>query len=106
MGIDAKEKTALGSSVGADEGQPIQKDNNNSISNSNPKINDPASKTKESMRDKRRKMQSMFDPNSLYTISMTELYQNTYKSRVTPKFCVKSNECRNGAKFGSLPNFV
>ena len=23
----------------------------------------------------------MFDPNSLYTISMTELYQNTYKSR-------------------------
>ena len=81
MEIDAKEKTALDSSVGADEGQPIQKDNNNSISNSDPKINDPASKTKESMRDKRRKMQSMFDPNSLYTISMTELYQNTYKSR-------------------------
>ena len=81
MEIDAKEKTALGSSVGADEGQPIQKEDNNSISNSDPKINDPASKTKESMRDKRRKMQSMFDPNSLYTISMTELYQNTYKSR-------------------------
>ena len=81
MEIDAKEKTAPDSSVGADEGQPIQKDNNNSISNSDPKINDPASKTKESMRDKRRKMQSMFDPNSLYTISMTELYQNTYKSR-------------------------
>lgn len=81
MEIDAKEKTAPDSSVGADEGQPIQKDNNNSISNSDPKINDPASKTKENMRDKRRKMQSMFDPNSLYTISMTELYQNTYKSR-------------------------
>ena len=81
MEIDAKEKTAPDSSVGADEGQPIQKDNNNSISNSDPKINDPASKTKESMRDKHRKMQSMFDPNSLYTISMTELYQNTYKSR-------------------------
>ena len=81
MEIDAKEKTAPDSSVGADEGQPIQKENNNSISNSDPKINDPASKTKESMRDKRRKMQSMFDPNSLYTISMTELYQNTYKSR-------------------------
>ena len=81
MEIDAKEKTAPDSSVGADEGQPIQKDNNNSISNSDPKINDPASKTKESMRDKRRKMQSMFDPDSLYTISMTELYQNTYKSR-------------------------
>ena len=81
MEIDEKEKTALGSSVGADEGQPIQKEDNNSISNSDPKINDPASKTKESMRDKRRKMQSMFDPNSLYTISMTELYQNTYKSR-------------------------
>ena len=81
MEIDAKEKTAPDSSVGADEGQPIQKDNNNSISNSDPKINDPASKTKESVRDKRRKMQSMFDPNSLYTISMTELYQNTYKSR-------------------------
>ena len=81
MEIDEKEKTAPGSSVGADEGQPIQKDNNTSISNSDPKINDPASKTKESMRDKRRKMQSMFDPNSLYTISMTELYQNTYKSR-------------------------
>ena len=83
MEIDEKEKTAPGSSVGADEGQPIQKEDNNSISNSDPKINDPASKTKESMRDKRRKMQSMFDPNSLYTISMTELYQNTYKSRST-----------------------
>ena len=82
MEIDAKEKTAPDSSVGADEGQPIQKDNNNSISNSDSKINDPASKTKESMRDKRRKMQSMFAPNSLYTISMTELYQNTYKSRL------------------------
>ena len=81
MEIDAKEKTAPDSSVGADEGQPIQKDNNNSISNSDPKINDPASKTKESVRDKRRKMQSMFDPNSLYTISMTELHQNMYKSR-------------------------
>ena len=50
MEIDAKEKTAPDSSVGADEGQPIQKDSNNSISNSDPKINDPASKTKESMR--------------------------------------------------------
>ena len=28
MEIDAKEKTAPDSSVGADEGQPIQKDNN------------------------------------------------------------------------------
>ena len=49
MEIDAKEKAAPDSSVGADEGQPIQKDNNNSISNSDLKINDPASKTKESI---------------------------------------------------------
>lgn len=37
MEIDEKEKTAPGSSVGADEGQPIQKEDNNSISNSDPK---------------------------------------------------------------------
>ena len=80
MGIDAKEKTALGSSVGADEGQPIQKDNN-SIPNSAPKINDSTPKTKEGLHDRRRKMQNVFDPNYLYTVSMTELYQNTYKSR-------------------------
>ena len=29
MEIDTKEKTAPGSSVGADEGQPIQKEDNN-----------------------------------------------------------------------------
>ena len=31
MGIDAKEKTALGASVGADAGQSIQKESDNSI---------------------------------------------------------------------------
>ncbi len=39
MGIDAKEKTALGASVGADAGQSIHKDSDNSIPVSEAKRN-------------------------------------------------------------------
>ena len=39
MGIDAKEKTALGASVGADAGQSIQKESDNSIPASEAKGN-------------------------------------------------------------------
>ena len=39
MGIDAKEKTALGASVGADAGQSIQKDSDHSIPASEAKGN-------------------------------------------------------------------
>ena len=39
MGIDAKEKTALGASVGADAGQSIQNDSDNSIPASGTKRN-------------------------------------------------------------------
>ena len=77
MGIDAKEKTAHNASVGADAGQSIQKDSNNSI---------PASETKgngemENLEGMYRKMQRMADPRYLHTLTMTELFQTSYKSR-------------------------
>lgn len=99
MEIDAKEKTALDSSVGADEGQPIPKDNN-SISNSASKINNSNLKTKEGLHDRRRKMQGMFDPNYLYTVSMTELYQNTYKSRSA---IIEGGSLSRDVSFGRSP---
>ena len=62
MGIDAKEKTALGASVGADERQSIQN-------------------STESLEEMYRKMQRMADPRYLHTLTMTELFQTSYKSR-------------------------
>ncbi|NLD32860.1 MAG: AAA family ATPase [Trichococcus flocculiformis] len=81
MGIDAKEKTALSSSVGADERQPFQTKSNSSISTSNTEINYPDENSSENLEELYRKMQRMASPYYLHTVSMTELYQTTYKSR-------------------------
>ena len=77
MGIDAKEKTAHNASVGADAGQSIQKDSDNSIPASEAKGNGEM----ENLEEMYRKMQRMADPRYLHTLTMTELFQTSYKSR-------------------------
>ena len=76
-GIDAKEKTARSTSVGADERQSIQKDSDNSIPASEAKGNGEM----ENLEEMYRKMQRMADPHYLHTLTMTELFQTSYKSR-------------------------
>ena len=77
MGIDAKEKTARSTSVGADERQSVQKDSDNSIPASEGKRNGEM----ENLEEMYRKMQRMADPRYLHTLTMTELFQTSYKSR-------------------------
>lgn len=77
MGIDVKEKTAHNASVGADAGQSIQKDSDNSIPASEAKGNGEM----ENLEEMYRKMQCMADPRYLHTLTMTELFQTSYKSR-------------------------
>ena len=77
MGIDAKEKTAQSTSVGADERQSIQKDSDNSIPASEAKGNGEI----ENLEEMYRRMQRMADPRYLHTLTMTELFQTYYKSR-------------------------
>ena len=72
-----KKTTALLPSVGADGGQPSRKSTDQSIPDDNPEINPDS----DSLEDMLRKMRRMTDPHYLHTISMTELYQTTYKSR-------------------------
>lgn len=77
MGIDAKEKTAHNASVGADVRQSIQKDSDNSIPASEAKGNGEM----ENLEEMYRRMQRMADPRYLHTLTMTELFQTSYKSR-------------------------
>ena len=81
MVFDAKEKTALSSSVGADERQSFQTKSDSSIPTSNTEINYPDEKSSENLEELYRQMQRMASPYYLHTVSMTELYQTTYKSR-------------------------
>ena len=77
MVIDAKEKTALATSVGADERQSFQTKSNSSIPTSNTEINYPDENSSENLEDLFRQMQRMASPYYLHTVSMTELYQTT-----------------------------
>ena len=77
MEIDAKEKTARSTSVGADERQSIQEDSGNSLPASEAKRNGEM----ENLEEMYRKMQRMADPRYLHTLTMTELFQTAYKSR-------------------------
>lgn len=81
MEIDAKEKTALLPSVGADERQSIQTNSEDSITTSGPEINEEFENSPESQEEMYRRIQRMTDPHYLHTRSMTELYQTSYKSR-------------------------
>lgn len=78
--IDAKEKTALATSVGADERQSVQ-NSDNIISTSDAEFNDLNENSTESLEEMYRQMQRMSHPYYLHTVSMTELYQTSYKSR-------------------------
>ncbi len=77
--IEAKEKTALLPSVGADDGQSVQTLSEQSItatqSESNNKIDDT------DMENMMRKMRQINDPAYLPTVTMQELYENVYQSR-------------------------
>lgn len=78
---DKIEKTALNTSVGADERQSIQKTTDSIIPTSNPKINDPTENSEESSEEMCRRMQRITDPRYLHTITLTELFQTSYTSR-------------------------
>ena len=80
MVIDTKEKTAICTSVGADERQSVQI-TNSIIPTSNAEFNDPNENSAESLEEMYRQMQRMSHPYYLHTVSMTELYQTPYKSR-------------------------
>ena len=80
MVIDAKEKTALATSVGADERQSVQ-NTNNIIPTSDAEFNHPDENSSENLEEIYRQMRRMADPHYLHTVSMTELYQTSYKIR-------------------------
>ena len=80
--IDEKKKmTAQGPSVGADDGQSISKTYENSIPTSGQKSNDEIVNSQDGLEEMYRKIQRMTDPRYLHTLTMTELFQTTYKSR-------------------------
>ena len=81
MEIDAKEKTALGSSVGADEGQSNQKSTLESIPVSDEKINETDEKSKLSMRERALLRQKMMAPEYLPTITLQTLFDMAYQSK-------------------------
>ena len=78
---DKKKMTAQGSSVGADDGQSISINSKTSIPVSGQEINDEIVNSPDRLEEMYRKMQRMTDPRYLHTITMTELFQTTYKSR-------------------------
>lgn len=81
MGIDAKERTAPVSSVGAEEGQPVHNFSEDSIPNLESEINEVNDNFEENLEEMYRQMQRLTDPHYLHTISMTELYQTAFRSR-------------------------
>ena len=69
---EAKEKTALCTSVGADERQSVQ-NTISSISALDTEINHPDENSPENFEDIMRQMQRMSDPAYLHTVSMLSL---------------------------------
>ena len=78
--IETKEKTALCTSVGADERQSIQ-NTNCIIPTSDAEINHQFENSEENLEEMFRQMQRMASPYYLHTVSLTELYQTAYQSR-------------------------
>ena len=79
--IYKKKTTALDTSVGTDDGQPLHNSTKNSISTFEQEINGDFQNSAESLDEIYRRMQRLTDPHYLHTISMTELYQTAYQSR-------------------------
>ena len=80
MTIEAKEKTALATSVGADERQSIQ-NTDNIIPTSDAEFNDLNENSSETLEEMYRKMMRLNDPAHLPTVTMQELYEKVYQSR-------------------------
>ena len=78
---ETKEKTALATSVGADERQSNQINSENSIPTLETEINEEIENPEEKLEEMYRRMRRMADPRYLHTVSMTELFQTPYKSR-------------------------
>ena len=78
---DAKEKTALATSVGADERQSFQTSSANIIPTSDTEINYLDENSSENIEEIYRQMQRMNDPAYLHTISMNDLYETVFQSR-------------------------
>ena len=74
---EKKEKTALATSVGADERQSIQTYNTDIITTGNTEINYPDENCDEIYRQ----FQRMNDPAYLHTVSMNDLYETVFMSR-------------------------
>ena len=74
---EKKEKTALATSVGADERQSIQPYNDAIIATGNTEINHPD----ENFDEIYRQFQRMNDPAYLHTVSMNDLYETVFMSR-------------------------
>ena len=77
MVFNEKEKTALATSVGADERQSVQ-NTNNIIPTTDEHFNDSGEIYEENLQEM---FLRMSHPYYLHTVSMTELYQTPYKSR-------------------------
>lgn len=81
MVTDVKEKTALATSVGADEWQSIQTLSVCSISASEPEIKGEIENPPEDFEELCRQLCRFNDPAYLHTVSMNELYETVYRSR-------------------------
>ena len=68
MTDEKKKMTAQGSSVGADDGQPISKNSENSIPTSGQKSNDEIVNSQDSLEEMYRKMQRMTDPYFIWKL--------------------------------------
>ena len=79
MENEQMKKTALSTSVAADERQSSE--NKNSIPEKAPEINDSNDFTSMTFEQLQEEMRKMSDPTYLHTISMNELYENVYQSR-------------------------
>lgn len=79
--IEAKEKTALISSVGADDRQSILKYSDKIIPIESAEINSRDEDSSKKLREIQKKMQRLNDPAYLPTVSMNELYETVYQSR-------------------------
>ena len=79
--INTKEKTAITSSVGADERQSNQKHIKNIIPTEPQKINSTGENSQENIKEIYRRLCQLSDPYYLHTVSMTELYRTSYGSR-------------------------
>ena len=79
MEIEETKKTALDTSVGADERQSSE--NKNSIPEKALEINDSNDFPSMTFEQIQEEMRKMSDPAYLHTISMNELYENVYQSR-------------------------